>query len=300
MKFLISGGTGFIGRQIVDLLLAQGHYAGVYSRRPGDAARNAIATYSWDPLAGEPSDNSVNGMDAVLHLAGEPVAQRWNPAVKEKIRASRVEGTRRLVNVISRVQHKPKVLICASAIGFYGNRGNDVLTEESGPGKGFLADLCRAWEAEADRAAWCGVRVVKIRIGFVLGRNGGAMAQILPLFRLGLGGPLGSGKQWVPWIHVADLARLFLFAAENEVSGVLNGTAPNPVTNREFTRALGQAVHRPAFLPVPGFALKLAMGELGQHVLDSARVVPQATERAGFHFDYPEIGPALVDSIRSS
>jgi uncharacterized protein (TIGR01777 family) len=236
-------------------------------------------------------------MDVVLHLAGETVAQRWNAASKERIRASRVDGTRRLVDVISRVRHKPRVLVTASAIGIYGDRGDEVLTEESRPGKGFLVDVCRAWEAEADRAAWAGVRVVKLRIGFVLGRGGGAMAKLGPLFRLGLGGPLGSGKQWMPWIHAQDVARLFLFAAEQEVSGVLNAVSPNPVRNSEFTRTLGAAVHRPAILPVPGFALKLAVGELGQHMLDSARVVPEGTRHAGFEFQYPELRSALADVI---
>ncbi len=293
MKFIVSGGTGFIGRQIVDELLKQEHYAGVYSRRPGVAARTAVATYRWDPMEGEPPVDSVHDMDAVIHLAGEPVAQRWNPEVKEKIRASRVEGTRRLVDAIAKARHKPKVLICASAIGAYGDRGDEILTENSTLGKGFLADVCRAWEAEADRAAWFGVRVVKIRIGFVLGRNGGAMKSITPLFRLGLGGPLGSGKQWMPWVHENDITRLFIWAAENEVSGVFNGVAPNPVTNKEFTRALASALHRPAILPAPGFAIKAALGELGQHVLDSARVIPEAALQAGFKFQFSDLNSAL-------
>jgi len=297
MKFIVSGGTGFIGRKMVDNLLAQGHYVGVYSRRPGAAARTAIATYKWDPLDGEPSVDSVDGMDAVLHLAGETVAQRWNPEIRERIRASRVEGTRNLVNAISKARHKPKVLVCASGIGAYGDRGDEILTEDSTLGKGFLADVCRGWEAEADRAAWFGVRVVKIRIGFVLGRDGGAMERLVPVFKLGVGGPLGSGKQWMPWVHVNDVARLFIWAAENEVSGVFNCTSPNPVTNREFTRALGSAVHRPALFPVPGIALRVAMGEVGQHVLDSARVIPQAAERAGFRFEFTHLDAALTDVV---
>ena len=297
MKFLISGGTGFIGRQMVDELLQQGHYVGIYSRQPGVAARTAVATYKWDPLDGEPSVDSVHDMDAILHLAGEPVAQRWNPAIKERIRASRVDGTRNLVNAISKARHKPKVLVCASAIGVYGDRGDEILTEDSALGKGFLADVCRGWEAEADRAAWFGVRVVKIRIGFVLGRKGGAMERIAPLFKLGLGGPLGSGKQWMPWVHVNDITRMFVWAAENEVSGVFNGTAPNPARNSDFTHALGHAVHRPAFLPVPGFALRLAMGELGQHILDSARVVTEAALKAGFQFQFPNLPEALADIV---
>jgi uncharacterized protein (TIGR01777 family) len=296
MKCIVSGGTGFIGRPLVDLLLAQGHYVGVYSRQPGKAARNAVATYLWDPLAGAPPEDSVHDMDAVLHLAGETVAQRWDPATKERIRASRVDGTRNLVDVISRVRHKPRVLVCASAIGIYGDRGDEMLNEGSAPGRGFLAETCRAWEAEADRAAWFGVRVVKIRIGFVLGKGGGALAKMEPIFKLGVGGRLGSGKQWMPWVHVQDVARLFLFAAENEVSGVLNGVAPNPVRNSEFTSALASAVHRPALFPVPGFALQIVAGELGKHMLDSARVIPEATQQAGFRFDYSDVQSALADA----
>jgi len=295
MKFIVSGGTGFIGRQIVNDLLAQGHYAGVYSRRPGDAARTAIATYRWDPMDGEPPVDSVHDMDAVIHLAGERIDQRWNPEVKEKIRASRVDGTRRLVDAISKARHKPKVLICASGIGAYGNRGDEILTEQSSLGKGFLADVCRSWEAEADRAAWFGVRVVKIRIGFVLGRNGGAMKRLVPLFSFCLGGTLGSGKQWMPWVHVEDVSRLFIWAAENEVSGVFNAVSPNPARNKDFTKALGSALHRPTILPTPGFAIKALLGELGAHVLDSVRVVPEAALKAGFQFKFPNLDGALID-----
>jgi uncharacterized protein (TIGR01777 family) len=235
-------------------------------------------------------------MDAVIHLAGEQVAQRWNREVKQRIRDSRVLGTRRLVDVIGRVQHKPRVLVCASAIGYYGDRGDEVLTESSSPGSGFLANVCREWEEEAGRAADFGLRVVKLRIGFVLGKDGGALAQMVPAFRAFVGGRLGSGKQWMPWIHAADLAEIFAYAAEDGiagVSGVWNASSPNPVTNAAFTRELGSVLHRPAPFPVPGFALKLAFGELGRHMLDSARVVPDAVLKAGYQFRYPELGQAL-------
>jgi len=297
MKCVISGGTGFIGRRIVDRLLRDQHYVGVWSRQPGREKRAAVASFSWDPMHGEPPAESINTMDAVIHLAGEPVAQRWNAEVKRRILDSRVLGTRALVDAISRVRHKPKVFVCASAIGYYGDRGDEVLTESSTPGSGFLADVCRGWEKEADRAAEFGLRVIKLRIGFVLGRDGGALAQMVPAFRAFAGGRLGSGKQWMPWIHVNDVAEMFVHVVENDIAGVLNAAAPNPVTNAVFTREMGKALHRPALFAIPPFALKLAFGELGQHMLDSSRVIPEAAMKAGFPFRYPELAVALRDLL---
>jgi uncharacterized protein len=297
MKCVVSGGTGFIGRRIVERLLQDGHYVGVWSRKPGAEKRTAVASFSWDPLRGEPPAESLNTMDAVIHLAGEPVAQRWNAEVKRRIRDSRVSGTRALVDAIGRVQHKPRVLVCASAIGYYGDRGDEILTESSSPGSGFLADLCRGWELEADRAAAFGLRVIKLRIGFVLGKNGGALARMVPAFRAFAGGRLGSGKQWMPWIHVSDVAEMFIHAVESDISGVWNATSPNPVTNAVFTREMGKALHRPAVFPVPLFALKLVFGEMGQHMLDSTRVIPDAALEANFQFRYPDVGPALRDLL---
>jgi uncharacterized protein (TIGR01777 family) len=256
-----------------------------------------VASFAWDPLNGEPPLDSLEKMDAVIHLAGEPVAQRWTKAVKARIRDSRVEGTRRLVDAIGRAQHRPKVLVCASAIGFYGDRGDEVLTEDSGVGRGFLAELCQTWENEAGRATIFGLRVVKLRVGFVLGRHGGALARMIPAFRALAGGKLGSGKQWMPWIHLDDVAELFVNAVENDVEGVWNATAPNPVTNAEFTRELARAVGRPALVPVPGLALKLAFGEVGQHMLDSARVVPARALAAGYTFRFPDLEGALRDIV---
>lgn len=293
MKCVISGGTGFIGRRIVDRLLKNGHYVGVWSRKPGNEKRSAVASFSWDPLLGEPPAESLNTMDAVIHLAGEPVAQRWNDEVKRRISDSRILGTRRLVDAIARVQHRPKVLVCASAIGYYGDRGDELLTESSTPGTGFLVDVCRGWETEAARAAEFGLRVTRLRIGFVLGKDGGALARMVPAFRAFAGGRLGSGKQWMPWIHVNDVAGMFVHAVENDISGVWNATSPNPVTNADFTREMGKALHRPALLPVPPFALKLAFGEMGQRMLDSARVIPEAALKANFRFGFTELGPAL-------
>jgi uncharacterized protein len=297
MKCVVSGGTGFIGRRIVERLLQDGHYVGVYSRQPGREKRAAVASYYWDPLTGEPPADSLNTMDAVIHLAGEPVAQRWNAEVKRRIRDSRVLGTRALVDTIAKVQHKPRVLVSASAIGYYGDRGDEVLTESSAPGSGFLVDVCRAWEAEAERATELGLRVIRLRVGFVLGRKGGALAQMAPAFRAGVGGRLGSGRQWMPWVHMNDLAEMFVYAMENDIAGVWNASAPNPVTNADFTREMAKTLHRPAVFPVPPFALKLMFGELGQHMLDSARVIPEAALKAKFPFRFAEVGAALRDLL---
>jgi hypothetical protein len=286
MKCIVSGGTGFIGREIAERLGREGHEVAVWSRK-------ASTSFQWDPLQGEPSQESLRGVDAVIHLAGESVAQRWNADVKTRIRDSRVAGTRRLIDAIARWDEKPRILVSASAIGIYGDRGDEVLTESSTPGSGFLVDVCRGWEAEADRAAQFGLRVVKLRIGFVLGKDGGALGKMLPAFRCFAGGRLGTGKQWMPWIHAADVARLFVHAVETDIQGVWNAAAPNPVRNSEFTKELASAVHRPAVFPVPPFALKLAFGEFAQHMLDSARVVPEAATNAGFRFEYPDLRPAL-------
>lgn len=293
MKCIISGGTGFIGRHVVDRLLKDSHYVAVWSRKPGLDRRIAVSTHYWDPLEGEPPLESINGMDCVIHLAGENIGQRWTPEIKRRIHDSRVLGTQRIVDAIGRVRHKPSVLICASGIGIYGNRGDEILTEESVPGTGFPADLCRAWEAEADLARRYGMRVVKVRIGLVLGKDGGTLQKMVPIFRACLGGKLGSGKQWMPWIHADDVAEVFAYAVNNEISGVWNATSPNPVRNSEFTKQLAATLGRPALFAVPPPALKLAFGEFAQHILDSARVVPQKLQTAGFKFQHPELPEAL-------
>jgi uncharacterized protein (TIGR01777 family) len=292
MRCVLSGGTGFIGGRLAERLRRNGDEVRVWSRRGAGA-------YQWDPLKSPPALESLEGTDVVVHLAGEPVAQRWNDEVKQRIRDSRVLGTRRLVDSIARVANRPKLLVSASAIGFYGSRGDEVLTEESGPGKGFLVDVCREWEAEADRAANFGLRVVKLRIGFVLGMEGGALAQMLTPFKMGVGGRMGNGKQWMPWVHVEDVTEMMVHVVREEgAAGVWNVASPNPVRNADFTHELARAVHRPAVFPVPQFALKMAFGELAQHMLDSARVVPAVAEKAGFRFRYPELRDALKNLIR--
>jgi hypothetical protein len=269
--------------------------------RDADRARRSLAqfnleAYSWDPLTGPPPPQAFEGVDAVFHLAGDPVASgRWTAAKKRSIRESRELGTRHLVQALRQLPSRPKVLVSASATGWYGDRGDEILAESQPPANDFLADVCVAWEREAQAATELGVRVACIRTGIVLGREGGALKKLLMPFRLGLGGPLGNGRQWMPWIHVDDLAAIYLHAAENsDVSGPLNGAAPNPVTNKQFTKALAAAVHRPAFLPAPYFALRLALGEFAKVLFDSQRAVPKATLASGFQFQYPELGVALA------
>jgi uncharacterized protein (TIGR01777 family) len=251
-------------------------------------------------MKGVAAEEPFREVDCVIHLAGESVAQRWNEDVKRRIRDSRIDGTRHLVASLARLEKPPSALICASATGYYGHRGDEVLTETSAAGTGFLAETCAAWEREAEWAAEIGLRVVRVRIGIVLGREGGALKQMLPPFQLGLGGVLGSGKQWMSWIHADDLVEMLIYAAENEfVGGTLNGVAPNPVTNTDFTRAMGIALRRPVIFPVPEFALRLMYGEMAEVLLSSQRVLPANAPRIGFGFQHPNLQPALQHLLRS-
>lgn len=278
MRIALTGARGFVGSALTELLQNQGHETKALSRRP------------------DPAD--LEGCDAVVHLAGEPVAQRWTAEVKRRIRDSRVLGTRHLVDSIKSLETKPKVVLCASATGYYGHRGDEVLTEESGAGEGFLAETCREWENEAKLLETLGVRVVFVRVGIVLGRGGGALAKMLPPFRMGVGGRLSHGKQWMSWIHREDLTRLMVWALENEaVRGAVNGTAPGAVTNAQFTRFLGGVLRRPAVFPVPEFVLKLVFGEMARVLLESQRVKPEVAEEKGFVFKYPDLEPALRDLL---
>jgi uncharacterized protein (TIGR01777 family) len=293
MNYLITGATGFIGKRLVDHLLHSGHEVNYLGRQRSTTLDGRAAFHLWKRDE-EPSLNSVPRLDAVVHLAGEPVAQRWNEKVKQAIYSSRVDGTRKLVTAIGKLKYKPSVLVSASAVGIYGDRGDEVLTERSAPGKDFLAEVCVAWEREALRAGEFGLRVITVRIAIVLGSQGGALKQMLAPFRLGAGGPLGSGKQWMPWITLQDLVRLFVFAVENgSVQGAVNGAAPEPVTNAVFTKALSRAVGRPAIIPVPKFALRLALGPVADYMLASQRVTPEAAQQAGFRFEHSQIEEAL-------
>ena len=296
MDFLITGATGFIGQKLVAAILARSDSVNYFARQRSTKIDSRAAFQFWDGKSLPPL-NSIPRLDAIIHLMGEPVAQRWTPRVKDRIRRSRIDSTHQLVSAIGALRHKPSVFVSASAVGYYGNRGAEILTEGSMPGFGFLPDVCLNWEYEARRAREHGLRVVMVRIATVLGRDGGALPRMLTPFRLGIGGRFGSGKQWMSWIHVDDLIRLFLFSADRNVNGPLNGSSPQPVTNAEFTRTLARAVHRPAIFPIPRFALNFAFGEMANFLFDSVRVVPSATENAGFHFDHPDLAqtlPALV------
>ena len=276
MRIAVTGGTGFIGGRLIPRLRAHGHESVLL--RHGD---------DWPSVA-------LDGMDAVIHLAGEPVAQRWTAEAKRRIRESRVEGTQGLVQALAETARKPAVLVSGSAIGFYGDRGDEELTEESAVGRGFLADVAREWEKAADEARTLGIRVVKIRTGIVLGPEGGTLKKLVPIIRAGIGGRVASGRQWMSWIHADDMAELLVFAVEQAgVCGALNATAPNPVTNAEFTRQLAAVLHRPAAFPVPLFALRLLYGEMAEVVAGSQRVLPRAAEAAGFQFGYPDLRGAL-------
>ena len=271
----VAGAGGFIGRHLMRKLREAGH--------------------SVRALPREPPEESLAGADAIINLAGEPVAQRWTNDVKQRIRASRVDGTRHIVNALSTQSHRPRVLVNASAVGIYGSRGDEILTEASPPGDDFLARLAVDWEQTAMLAASLGIRVVCLRFGVVLGTEGGALAKMLPAFKLGVGGKLGSGAHWMSWIHIDDVVNLILFAMENPaLQGPVNATSPHPVTNAQFTKALAAAIHRPAILPVPRLALKLLFGEMSSILLSSARVLPKAAQAAGFEFQNEELSTALA------
>lgn len=283
MNIAITGASGFIGRHLTTRLREQGHSTRAISLRSGSLAPDAFA-----------------GCDAVVNLAGENVAQRWTASAKQRIFDSRVQGTRGLVQAIAQASPRPAIIISASAIGYYGSRGDEILTEQSAPSSDFLGEVVQKWENEAREAEKFGVRVVSPRIGVVLGSDGGALQKMLLPFRFGVGGRIGTGRQWMSWIHIDDLIELILFAlSTSALAGPVNATAPNPVTNADFTRELARALHRPAIFPVPAIALKLMFGEMSEILLGGQRVLPQAALAAGFKFRYPEIGSALADLFGS-
>jgi hypothetical protein len=258
----------------------------------------------WNPAISPPIADPapLEGLAAAIHLSGASVAaHRWTPAWKREMWASRVESTRALATTLAALRQPPKTLLVASAIGFYGNRGDELLDERSGHGSGFLAELCREWETAARPAADAGIRVVHLRFGVVLGPGPGALAKMLPIFRLGLGGRLGSGQQWMSWISLPDAVEAILFAMDTPTfAGPVNLTAPHPVTNADFTRALGKAVHRPAILPAPAFALRFALGEMANEaLLSSAKAVPAKLIEAAFQFTHPDVASALAAALAS-
>jgi hypothetical protein len=256
-----------------------------------------IRPVEWNSLHEPAPQAALENADVIFHLAGEPVAEgRWSDAKKRAIRESRVLGTRNLVAGIKNAAARPKVLVSASAVGYYGDRGDEILTEDAPPADDYLADVCVAWEQEAQHAAELGLRVVTMRIGIVLDQHGGALAKMLTPFKLGIGGPLGNGKMWMPWIHLHDLVSLLMHAAESDhLHGPVNAVGPNAVRNSEFTKAFAAALHRPAFLPIPYFGLRVLFGEFAKILFASQRVVPQAAERSGFNFQFPTIETALAE-----
>jgi len=298
MTYLVTGATGFIGTRLVNALLGQGHAVYYLARKRSPKLPSQASFHPWETNR-QPELNALSRIDGVFHLTGEPIAQRWTPEVKRRIYDSRVQGTKNLVAAIAALRHKPSVLVTASAVGYYGDRGEEVLDESTQAGADFLALTCRDWEAAAFGARELGLRVVPIRIATVLGREGGALPKMMTPFLLGIGGRFGTGKQWMPWIHVEDLIRLFLFAADTQaVDGPLNGASPEPVTNAKFTKVLGSVLHRPTLFAVPKFALKMALGEMAEFVFESQRVVPKAAEQAGFRFEHAQLREALASLIK--
>jgi uncharacterized protein len=301
-RVTVTGATGLIGRALIAALGDRGAQVTVLSRDParartrlGDAVANApVEAVRWDPMNEPAPAAALAGRDAVVHLAGENVAQRWSAKAKRAIRESRVTGTRHLVAGLQTAEPRPRTLLSASAIGYYGAHGEEPLDEDAPAGGDFLAEVCAAWEAEADRASELGVRVVRVRTGVVLDRNGGALAKMLTPFRLGAGGPIAGGRQYISWIHSDDLIGMLLAALTDERwTGPINATAPAPVCNRDFSRALGRALRRPSLLPVPGAALRLVYGEMAEILTTGARVVPAKPLVLGYQFRHPHLEEAL-------
>lgn len=298
MRIVVAGGSGFIGGQLVRALLEKGVRVTVLTRG-GRGVPPGAESAVWDGRGAGPWEEALSSCDAVVNLSGTGVADRpWTAARRRILVDSRVESTRALVEAMSRAAKRPGVFVNASAVGFYGEGGERELTEDSPRGSGFLADLCANWEAEAARAEDLGVRTVSLRIGVVLGRGGGALSRMLLPFKLGLGGRLGDGRQFMPWIHAADAVGLVMAALENSsYRGAVNAVAPGAATNAEFTAALGRALGRPTIFPVPAFALRLALGEMSGLLLGSQKVRPAAAEKAGYRFLFPDLDGALKDIL---
>jgi uncharacterized protein (TIGR01777 family) len=304
MKVTVTGATGLIGSRLVGALSARGDEVTVLSRDPERAERSlGVAAERWEPQDGPAPASALAGRDAVAHLAGAPLAQRWTPAARRSILASRELGTRNLVAGLRAARERdgadaPHALVSASGIGYYGPRGDEVLDESSSAGDDFPARVCVAWEREAQAAAGLGMRVVLMRTGVVLDRSGGALAKMLPPFRLGVGGPVAGGRQWLAWIHADDIVGLYLAALDGEAwSGPVNASAPQPATNRDLSRALGRALGRPALLPVPGAALRLLYGDMAEIVIEGQRALPRRALELGYAFRQPDLEPALRSAL---
>lgn len=299
MRVIVTGGTGFIGPKLCERLVARGHDVVALTRdasRSRDHVHPKVRVASW--AEGAAWEGFVDGAGALVNLAGETIAQRWTPSAKERIARSRLNAAARLRAAVEKAAQKPGVLVNASAVGYYGPRGDEMLAEDAPAGNDFLARVCVDWEAAARSFEPLGVRVAMLRTGVVLGSEGGALAKMLPPFRAFLGGPLGSGTQWMSWIHRDDLVALYVFSIENPaVSGPVNATAPGAVTMREFATALGRALHRPSFAKAPAGAIRLALGEMATVVLDGQRAVPKKALDLGFTFGFTQVLAALRDLV---
>jgi uncharacterized protein (TIGR01777 family) len=300
MKVVVTGATGFVGQEVVKQLLVAGDEVIVLTRNVAKAAitlGSSCRYYQWKDEDSLPPMEALEAVDGVINLMGETISKRWDEPQKKKIYNSRINGTRKLVEAIEKLKVKPKVLVSTSAVGIYGNRGPEEINESSSLADDFLAKVCKDWENEANKAKNYGLRVVMIRLGIVLGRKGGALAKMLPIFKLGLGGRLGSGNQYMSWIHVRDVATMFIEALKNnELKGVFNGTSPYPATNSEFTKQLGKALGRPAIFPVPSIALKIALGEMSQLLLEGQKVFPAKFKEAKFRYRYSTLEMALKET----
>lgn len=310
LRVTVTGGTGLIGRTLVEALQARDAQVTILTRDPQGArtsldavARVRPETIAWDAISEPAPARALAGRDAVVHLAGAPVAQRWSTKAKQAIQNSRVMGTRNLLAGLrelgrSDAEPRPEVLISSSAVGYYGHHGEEPLDEETPPGSDFLARVCVGWELEAGRATELGMRAAQMRTGVVLDAGGGALAKMLPAFRLGLGGPLAGGRQYISWIHVEDVVGMMLTALEDESwSGPVNATAPEPVPNRHFAKLLGRVLHRPAIAPLPGIALQLLYGEMAEMVTTGARAMPAKALMLGYEFRQPELEQALRSAL---
>lgn len=299
MRITVTGATGLIGRRLVAALLARGDEVTALSRRPEDARRIlGVQAVGWRPEAEPAPSDALAGRDGVVHLAGEPIAQRWTQESRERIRSSRERGTAQLIEGVQQCESRPSVLVAASAVGYYGARGTEHLDETAAPGKGFLAGVCEAWEHSAAVAADFGVRVVSLRTGVLLDRRDGALARMLPVFRLGIGGPVGGGQQYISWIAPDDLVRMYITALDDpRWLGPINATAPEPVTNREFAQELGRVLRRPALLPVPALAVRALYGEMATVVTTGQRAIPARAVELGFEFRNPSIQRTLAAAV---
>jgi uncharacterized protein (TIGR01777 family) len=297
-RIAVTGATGRIGTRLVKTLKARGDDVCVLSRNPERAAELlGVQAFAWDPKSDGPPAEALAGRDAIVHLAGEDVGQRWSDDTKAEISASREKGTRNLITGIFAAEPRPPVLVGASASGYYGPHGDEIVDETTGPGSDWLSDVCVRWEQQTD-SAMLGARVVKIRTGIVLDANGGALAKMIAPFKAGVGGPIGSGKQYMPWIHLDDLVGLYVAAIDHkDFCGAINGSAPEPVTNKAFAKALGKALHRPAVAPIPGFVIKGRYGAMSQIVLTGVRMVPGRAAELGYDFQHPDLDEALRDTL---